>query len=154
MGCDIHVYMEKKNKEYGEWETINLYRIDQYSNDIELVNAYSGRDYVLFSILAGVRGWENPFISPRGIPEDASTKLEQIWAGDKEDYCHTPSWYDLYELDLFIKGYIADHPENEEGINDRLKGFITSLVNYCEFAGEYIWTYRPNEYRVVFWFDS
>lgn len=154
MGCDIHVYIEKKVENSNNWEMINLYYVDSYTKDIELVSAYNERNYELFSILAGVRGWHEPFIDPRGIPENASEKLVNIWKVANKDWCHTPSWYDLYELRLFITNYTMNHPENEDHFNDCLQKFLDNIFNYCEFAGKYIFNLTPNQYRVVFWFDD
>ena len=63
MGCDIHIRLEKMNKE-GEWESIDYYKIREDWEDSKKyhpstfpffpVDIYDGRDYELFGILAGI----------------------------------------------------------------------------------------------------
>ena len=85
MGCDIHWHTEKK---------IN----DKWEHDPNAPE-FTDRNYLLFSILAGVRNYENimPILPPRGVPVDMSegvAKEYKEWAGD----AHTPSWLSLGEL--------------------------------------------------------
>ena len=68
MGCDIHLYIEYKNK---------MVEFDGYKyswHDFgKCINP--GRNYVLFALMAGVRNYGNelPVIVPRrGMPEDAA----------------------------------------------------------------------------------
>lgn len=158
MGCDIHMFIEKKTDEkYNIWERVSLYYINQYTRDIECAEPYNGRDYNLFSLLAGVRGWYEPFDSCRGLPESVSSKVEaeyRSWDG----CCHSATWYDLYELKLFIKEFKITHAEDEEEIEEqmipRLEGLWESIINYLEFTNEFIWDIKPDKYRIVFWFDS
>ena len=77
MGCDIHLYFEKKNKE-GTWEKIEI--------DDRLLP--DDRDYELFAFLADVRNGkqlESPFAN-RGLPTDRSISGddhdETLWLGD------------------------------------------------------------------------
>lgn len=60
---------------------------------------YSGRNYNLFTKLAGVRSWTNDgaICPPRGIPEDASDAYIYVtdqWEGDG----HSHSYFTLKEL--------------------------------------------------------
>lgn len=59
MGCDIHCFLEFKYND-GQWES--------FSKKIR-----PGRDYEVFSFLAGVRGYGDiqPLVDPRGFPKDA-----------------------------------------------------------------------------------
>jgi hypothetical protein len=70
MGCDIHIWTEIQAKD-GSWDLL------------ESKEAYDGRNYGLFSILANVRNGYGaagcdtgdgfvPISMPKGIPEDAS----------------------------------------------------------------------------------
>jgi hypothetical protein len=115
MGADIHVYLEKKtaiNKE-SKWVNIDYWQlnpyydgIDKYEREYEHVPVYTGRDYELFNILAGVRGSGDGMIEePRGIPEDISspTKKEyERWSGDGHSHSH----FTLFEL----KEFLEDNP--------------------------------------------
>ena len=76
MGCDIHVFLERKNKD-GKYELVK-----------ELDGTASVRNYRLFAALAGVRG-EGP--EPKGLPADVSEAVREIrhdWGGDG----HSDSW--------------------------------------------------------------
>lgn len=62
MGCDIHAYLEYTSKEAGDSG-------DYWSGFGGCINP--GRNYDLFTLLAGVRGdAKEAVIPPRGIPSD------------------------------------------------------------------------------------
>jgi hypothetical protein len=63
MGCDIHAFIEYRNKDHdtNEWPWRS------FSGEICL-----GRFYDIFGLMAGVRGERPPLVQPRGMPEDAS----------------------------------------------------------------------------------
>lgn len=113
MGCDIHFYVEVKDKD-GVWKmTPPLEQIDEYDGEPIYgipfeKRIYKGRNYDLFAILADVRngygfagvntgGGFNPISMPRGVPRDASSDFLRI----AEQYgCdgHSHSWLDLQDL--------------------------------------------------------
>lgn len=64
MGCDIHAYLEYYDKDTQKYSKLF---VNCLSENIQL-----GRDYVLFNLLAGVRGYRNPIFMPRGIPKNLS----------------------------------------------------------------------------------
>ena len=86
MGCDIHIYRERKVN--GSWETSTTETVEHYGDGDEYTSIYNGidsfeegatryvgRNYVLFSFLSGVRSYgETWFMDPiaedRGFPED------------------------------------------------------------------------------------
>jgi hypothetical protein len=93
MGCDIHAYIEYHGYEGGD-------RITSMTGRFSLP-----RDYVMFDIMAGVRGDgdEKPLFEPRGIPpnlghkaeddyflrvddEQAKLEVEGVCSRDKADY--------------------------------------------------------------------
>ena len=60
---------------------------------------YSGRNYHLFTVLAGVRSWDSSdaICEPKGIPDDASYTYKDMcnqWDGD----AHSHSYFTLEEL--------------------------------------------------------
>lgn len=57
MGCDIHAWIEYKNKT-GEW--------------FDFANPYLVRDYAMFGLMAKARCEYNESFEARGIPEDVS----------------------------------------------------------------------------------
>jgi len=108
MGCDIHVYVEFKIW-YGEnkdkWFDGDHYRFnpffgsDEYEKKMEIVPIYDGRNYSLFSVLAGVRnyGGNIPISEPKGIPEDCCEQIKtecESWDCDG----HSHSYFTLKEL--------------------------------------------------------
>ena len=107
MGCDIHCYAERKNKD-GKWEIV----VNKEKNEDEWVSVnyhpYDGRNYNLFAILANVRNGIafagcktgegfNPISNPKGVPYDASKEYISIveqWDVDG----HSRSYFTLREL--------------------------------------------------------
>ena len=105
MGCDIHCYAERKNKD-GKWEIVG----NKEKEEDGLINIdyepYVNRNYNLFAILANVRNGAafagcrtgegfNPISNPKGIPSDASEDYASItkqWDG------HYHSYFTLREL--------------------------------------------------------
>jgi len=112
MGCDIHLYVEKKN-ELGVWESVEEFKTEEYDDEVhyyvERKNSfYNGRNYNLFAILADVRNGRgfagvktgegfNPISEPKGIPEDVSEMVEKLarqWDCDR----HSHSYFTVEEL--------------------------------------------------------
>lgn len=111
MGADIHAYIERYNKETNQWESLSLYKKNP-NNAYEPVLVYDGRNYELFGLLAGVRGGFHLFgggygyiVEPRGIPNDLSVYVQDKWESGKDEdgrqWWHTPTWYDLCELETY-----------------------------------------------------
>ena len=105
MGCDIHLFTEIKRKDKNwknsdHWQYNHFYDPEDEDGERELdvVPIHKSRDYILFGILAGVRGEGNPIISkPRGLPHDICpiTSKEAIhWMS----VAHNHSWLTLSEL--------------------------------------------------------
>lgn len=104
MGCDIHVYTERKNRD-GKWECADFFEVNEYydkdDNDeweqpMNHVDFYKGRDYELFGALAGVRS-DIEHIEPKGIPDDCSKECKEDFIRWDSD-AHTPSWMTITEL--------------------------------------------------------
>lgn len=101
MGCDIHLYVEKKNIETGKWVNADEWNVSNYDDEYCYVTnpIYDGRNYELFAILADVRNRMNiiPICQRRGMPYDASKEViseNEHWRGD----AHSHSWLTLKEL--------------------------------------------------------
>ena len=64
MGCDIHCYIETQRYPHSKepWWPFNYYGLNP------------GRDYKMFTLLAGVRGYDDlePVYAQRGLPNDLS----------------------------------------------------------------------------------
>jgi hypothetical protein len=166
MGCDIHVYTEKLNSN-NHWVNVDHWQLDEYYTEYShsedddpygpnthrwsLCPVYRGRDYELFSTLAGVRkgfGAGPQFSEPRGLPDDVSDMVRSEsdrWDGDG----HSHSYATLWEL----VQWKSQHPKSHT-----LDQFLSCLKNRC---ADELWTV-PNkltpeqlaQFRVVFWFDN
>ena len=114
MGCDIHFYLEKRQKD-GTWISAdnwseNEYYQDDPEHERKLVanEVYNSRNYNLFSILADVRNGRGfaecdtgdgfiPISDPKGLPPDVSgviKDLSESWGSDG----HSHSYFNLTEL--------------------------------------------------------
>ena len=107
MGCDIHCYAERKNKD-GKWEIVGNVKKEEdgwISIDYE---PYHDRNYNLFDILANVSnetefaGYEtgegfNPISNPKGVPSDASEEYASLYEQWDSDG-HSHSYLTLREL--------------------------------------------------------
>ncbi|MFA6971806.1 MAG: hypothetical protein WC208_10445 [Gallionella sp.] len=160
MGCDIHLFAEKKvynyndkEKSKGRWVSLDKWveREEFEYKDRPLEVPYKGgfythgRNYNLFSALANVRSHyfiDATFISePKGMPRDAS-KL--VWAAC-DDYGtdgHSHSWLTLKELKDF----------NWKPYGDSVKEFMDEVFPKLEEAKGKERT--DEEVRIVFWFDN
>ncbi|WP_410769609.1 hypothetical protein [Fontibacillus sp. BL9] len=119
MGCDIHLFVEKRNVLSGKWEAIKGVNEPEILDLKSLVQKcktraedttyweqriqeeesgvfdflHSGRNYTLFSLLAGVRNSYglNPIHEPKGLPSDISYKVKESsddWGGDGHSHSY------------------------------------------------------------------
>jgi hypothetical protein len=142
MGCDVHMTVEVN--EYGRWEGY-------------LVNPYIGRNYTLFSFMAGVRGYFPESKEPRGMPTDASN--ETLEFHNKSQDFHSASYLSLAELrevvefanDKEYEMYVFEAEEFNLEKPEKETYFHTyrALIKYMEHFEN-----LGIESRVVFWFDS
>lgn len=147
MGTDIHVKTEAYNKETGKWEKLYLYSYDNLLNGgLREVDAYSTRNYELFSILAGVRGNAIPIDSCRNIPEDTSIGVTNDVEND-EKYCHNFTWYTLDEL--------KEAAEDKKCYTKRQRRELKRFIFGVEFVAEANWYFGDDSnIRVIIYFDS
>lgn len=103
MGCDIHLYVEKRVD--GKWVAADKWGPDKYdeSGGRKVVDYddrfYTGRSYGLFSILANVRNGAGfkPIAMPRGLPKDVTPEVaaeSESWDSDG----HSHSWHTVADL--------------------------------------------------------
>lgn len=165
MGCDIHFYTERftSSNDYEGPRDISKDRnnkieeiVDGKPSTERWVSAdkwvkkdvswsvdwdkqyYGGRNYVLFSILADVRGDEVPIDSPRGIPSDASIGYKYMcekWDGD----AHSHSYFTLDEL------LRVDWSQYE---SDYVSEFLETIESMKEIDSD------PSKIRCCFFFDN
>lgn len=135
MGCDIHIYRERKVD--GSWETSTTETVEHYGEGEEYTSVSNGidsfeegtvryvsRHYGLFSFLSGVRSYgESWFMDPiaedRGFPEDICQVNKQL----------------LHDGDLHSHGYLT-LAELNELIQETKTEIIKSSVGASESDGE------------------
>lgn len=148
MGCDIHLFVEKRtkrgwqNRQGCRWhETPEHHErlvevFQKQGRDIATLAPPStkpcfdpGRNYLLFSILAGVRGDGIPIAPPRGLPNDVSARVFR----EAERYGpdgHSHSWLTLAEL----QAYDWAAPLHNRGIVG-----VDEYIEYCDTGAPSTW---------------
>lgn len=125
MGCDIHLYVERR--EDGKWVSADKWEPDTYVEEGEEPRLcvqyeqrfYRGRNYDLFAILANVRNGRGfagcdtgdgfvPIAEPRGLPDDC---CEQVRAESDSWGCdgHSHSHFTLAELFAYDWTQLTTH---------------------------------------------
>lgn len=142
---DIKLITLLNDKVEPRWITADSWELEEVDDDIFYWSVvsdkrfYSSRNYRLFEILAGVRGYdENAISPPRGIPPDISEAYkEQLkqWEGD----IHSESYFTLKELlDVDWSKY------NTEIFSE----FFETIVKMKKIDSD------PEKVRCVFFFDN
>jgi len=136
MGCDIHLYVERRQED-GSWALVSGDEGD----------FYNGRNYDVFAIFAGVRnrgGW-NPISEPRGVPPDASPGYLEIINGYCSHYfVHSHSYLTYSDL----TGY--DWTQERNGVT----AYADTIWFWANTVPELLELGRPEDTRMVFFFDS
>lgn len=134
MGCDIHGVVQMRHSDLPRW------------NDVACID--SGRNYRLFSALAGVRQGDDdePMIAePRGLPSDFTMFGDEhpldypkamIWMGD-----HSFSWLTLDEIETW-PGWTDERRAN---VGEQFFAWIRWLRLKCG---------KGRSARIVFGFDN
>lgn len=140
MGCDIHVFIERYNKDAAKWENLSLYKKNK-DGGFESCCVYGERCYELSSILAGVRGHHDALVARRGLPNNLSVETEKHWKTDEDDLdedgfyagWHSTTWYDYCELDAYetmISKFVKEYTKNKRRITE-LESQIALLKSDC-----------------------
>jgi hypothetical protein len=104
MGCDINIWTEKRTG--GAWtpadRTDPTYVDEDGNRWPEHEPIYSGRNYFLFAVLAGVRNSYDvtPISPPKGLPSDVSLLVAsdaEAWRDEGHDF----SYLSLEELEAY-----------------------------------------------------
>jgi hypothetical protein len=135
MGCDIHLLVEKKDKE-GNFSVISV-AVPQMDN----------RYYDMFRLF-GVHYRGNKSIpqiaSDRGIPADASVTYRrecEYWEGD----AHSHNWLTVDELLFFDYDQLIEYDFKHEKLRDVLsEGFFRDIKTLQDSGAD----------RIVFFFDN
>ena len=169
MGADITLFVEHKNEKTGEWKCVNLYSKNYETGEVEMVQPWNGRNYILFDKLNLDNNWGKRLVEgERDLPKDLSPEVQEKYQSMK-DWCYGASCFDLYELMLInetdrVKVVYEDEwePNEEEGetwedcpkanIFEKT-GFLREIIHCLEMQGIYP-TEKFGENRVIFWFDG
>ena len=111
MGCDIHIYVERKKND--KWYNCD-YFIPSIKGGYERIETCGDRNYALFATLADVRNYGNTkyICEPKGFPDDASDYVKDeygTWFFDG----HSCSYLTLQEL---IDFHNQGHPLKRRGM--------------------------------------
>lgn len=149
MGCDIHSYAERRNKD-GKWVIIPG------------LAPFNNRDYGIFGFLANVRNYSAvpPIADRRGFPVDASPQVDKEylrWAGD----AHSASWLSMEELTAFNYDAMMEDrrcTRNNDGGSTCNPG-EGKAETFREFLGKWFFAdleklKESGAERIVFWFDN
>lgn len=129
MGCDIHIYREKKID--GAWVAADKWQQTDYGLEVSYKDqAYTGRNYQLFGLLSkGVRT-ENEFsFEQRGMPFNSCEQIQSLaeeWSSDG----HSHSYLYLHELKDMLE-FLQTRTLKISGMKDRdeLKALRESIVS-------------------------
>ncbi len=134
MGCDIHLYFEKKVN--GKWEKI---KVDERLQPDD-------RNYRLFGFLAGVRGtcFEPQFVG-RGVPDDTS-----LPGTDTRDYYLGDHSYTYAYLDELLKAPWKEAELEECYFNVFCQYVLPRLSGWCGFLSDE----EERNIRILMGFDS
>lgn len=155
MGCDIHIWAERKTADGYEPIT-----------DVQFAEGsapFDWRSYGMYGFLADIRNYSaiQPIAERRGFPEDASHDA----AEDYHDYwgvdAHSPSWLTVQELTAFD----YDQPLEDRRVMRNNNGGSTcdpgegEMTTYRAFLGVQFFADLEKlaacgADRVVFWFDN
>ena len=161
MGTDIHMYLEKKVK--GKWAAADKYMTEdrEIGEDVpHCYKIYHERNYLLFRVLAGVRGFPIPSLwqkyPVKGFPEDASPQVTKIYKRYDVD-AHTPSYLTLKELRAVPWGEGGATVPIQFNVTARQKEIYEfAKKKYYEKKGKFVqgaWTV-PKPYQVDFFVFS
>ena len=152
IGADIHIYSESliNNKWKCNETFVEEVEEDYIHFEVPYQEAFfTGRNYLLFGIIAGVRAREYQMLEPKGMPDNVSEDIKRCYKAWETD-AHTPSYLDLKELeqlddDMDLPVFLSSMDDEEYVIHTAkiIKNWILELK---KFEGE--------DHRVVFWFDN
>lgn len=159
MGCDIHIWAERKTDE--GYETIKGVQF------AEGAAPFDWRSYGMYGFLADVRNYSGvpPIADRRGFPDDASgiiTGDYDDWSGD----AHSASWLTVAELAAFD----YEQPVEDRRVSVQLSANMWSgagtadpgageMMTWRDFLGDQFFADLKTlkdcgADRVVFWFDN
>ncbi len=158
MGCDIHCFAEKLNKDINNYELVS----DIYT-EYEYPDIFNERNYVIFAFLANVRNYYNiiPINYPEEvIPRDSCDFIKARyfeWGSD----AHSASCIDLDTLLNFNYDKPLEFLDSSKSTNFieiiTVPANIKTYRELLEPEGyfEELEIFKGHEIdRIIFWFDN
>jgi len=151
MGCDIHVYIEKRVDNQFPWDTdeghvveTEIYGEGETYQWLQQVSA-TGRDYNLFGYLAGVRRVPDGALEPRGVPSCVSKPIAEEYGRQGSD-AHSASYLYLEEFKecLVRAGYDLESSDVSDAFYD-----YNDPKFIDDFTGKRDWKLMPPEYITI-----
>ena len=175
MGCDIHSFAERLNKQTNKWEKVgDAFSLDEYGKTRfkkdKGDSPFDWRNYSVFAFLANVRNYDHcePISKPKGLPDDISDEVKQEYEHMEED-AHSTSFLTAKELLDFdydktfwnrrVTKQTSKNGWNGASLAEEGEGIV---LTYRENLGEWFFVHlnelkelgEPEDVRIVFWFDS
>ena len=175
MGCDIHSFAEKRNKQTNLWEKVgDEFSLDEFDRNFykkdKTDSPFKWRSYSIFAFLAGVRNYDCcvPISEPKGLPEDVSDYVRKKYEYWDED-AHSASYLTAKELLEFdyeqsfwnrrVGKQLAPNFYHGACLAEEGEG---EIVTYRDNLGEWFFKHLeelkslgdPEDVRIVFWFDN
>lgn len=154
MGCDIHLYTEKKIEDINKniwWWCVDHWKLndwklfDKDESEYYQISIYNGRNYDLFAALADVRnsGYITPIDQPRGLPDDVSEVVKKeadSWDVDG----HSHSWLTAKELFDYQKKYSTTEQSGMISLKQAKELDENGIVpsSWCQYTTNKNYTYR------------
>lgn len=157
MAININVCVEAFNKKTNKWEYKALYK----KNDVgmfETAYILEEQNSSLFSRLATTSVLEEPFVYPRGLPDDLSDETKERYGDGSWFFDET--WYDYCELNLYsdtAKAFVEEHEydvESDEYVVVDKYNVARPFVDKIDLILEAYNIYypKPGEVRIIMWF--
>ena len=153
MGCDIHLYSEKKVtiKDDTFWWCCDYFKRNPYkkyygdSPKYEHIEIYGNRDYCLFGALADVRNYYDsiPICEAKGLPDDVSKYVKKQSDRMGVDG-HTHSWLTAKELFDYQKKHKSKHFKGYVSPGDAavLDSGLGTPSTWCQSTSDLTWKWR------------
>jgi hypothetical protein len=166
MGCDIHIVLERKDKDNDRWVGLRqLSYIDVGPLDLSgavmpnearyICWKIARRDYAFFYRLAGVRGYDEPVpmqpLSERGLPDDMSHLSSFVLGSDSD--LHSHSWVDMREL-IPILLHIKEDAAVPDLVATKLEDSEPDISVLHRWVSDDIEIEHIDDWRLVFAFDN
>jgi hypothetical protein len=179
MGCSIHSFAEKRNKETNKWEMVgDVFTLsDYYKKHMKKEknsHPFYRQSYSTLAFLADVRNYNHcePLVEPKGIPKDVCETIRSEWENWFGDG-HSASFLtakELLEFDYDKEFWnrrisrttiMPDGIKFTDGASTANEG-EGAIISYRENLDEMFFIHleelkslgEPDDVRIVFWFDN